>query len=39
MSTVRRVLVEGPYIVVVLKTGKIERIAMADVARVTIEPQ
>ena len=37
MSTVRRVLVEGPTIVVVLKTGKIERFAMSDVARVAIE--
>jgi hypothetical protein len=39
MSTVRRVIVEGPTIVIVLKTGKIERIAMSDVSRVAIEPQ
>jgi hypothetical protein len=39
MSTVRRVIVEGPTIVIVLKTGKIERIPMADVARMAIEPQ
>jgi len=39
MSTVRRVIVEGPTIVIVLKTGKIERIAMSDVARMAIEPQ
>jgi len=39
MSTVRRVLVEGPTIVVVLKTGRIERFAMSDVARMAIEPQ
>jgi hypothetical protein len=39
MSTVRRVIVEGPTIVIVLKTGKIERILMADVARMSIEPQ
>ena len=39
MSTVRRVVIEGPTIVVILKTGKIERVAMADVARMAIEPQ
>jgi len=39
MSTVRRVLVEGPTIVVVLKTGRIDRFAMRDVVRVAIEPQ
>ena len=39
MSTVRRVTIEGNVIVIILKTGKIERIAMADVARMTIEPQ
>ena len=39
MSTVRRVIIEGPTIVVILKTGKIERIAMADVAKMSIEPQ
>ena len=39
MSTVRRVVIEGPTIVIVLKTGKIERIAMANVARMSIEPE
>jgi hypothetical protein len=39
MSTVRRVTIEGNAIVVILKTGKIERIAMSDVARMSIEPQ
>lgn len=38
MSTVRRVVVEGGVIVVVLKTGKIERIPMAAVTRMAIEP-
>ena len=38
MSTVRRVVVEGGIIVVVLKTGKIERIPMSAVARMAIEP-
>ena len=39
MSTVRRVVVEGATIVIVLKTGKIERINMSDVSRMAIEPQ
>jgi pyruvate/2-oxoglutarate dehydrogenase complex dihydrolipoamide acyltransferase (E2) component len=39
MSTVRRVVVEGPTIVIVLKTGKIERINMSAVSRMAIEPQ
>jgi hypothetical protein len=39
MSTVRRVIVEGGTIVIVLKSGKIERIQMADVAKFAIEPQ
>lgn len=38
MSTVRRVVVEGGMIIVVLKTGKIERIAMSNVTRMAIEP-
>jgi hypothetical protein len=38
MSTVRRVVVEGGTIVIVLKTGKIERIPMSAVARMAIEP-
>jgi hypothetical protein len=38
MSTVRRVIVEGGTIVVVLKTGKIERVPMSAVARMSIEP-
>ena len=38
MSTVRRVVVEGGMIVVVLKTGRIERIPLSAVARMAIEP-
>ena len=38
MSTVRRVIVEGGMIVIVLKAGKIERIPMSTVARMAIEP-
>jgi hypothetical protein len=38
MSTVRRVVVEGGTIIIVLKTGKIERIPMSGVARMAIEP-
>jgi len=38
MSSVRRVIVEGGTIVVVLKTGKIERVPMSVVARMSIEP-
>jgi len=38
MSTVRRVVVEGGVIVIVLKTGHIERIPMSSVARMAIEP-
>ena len=37
MSTVRRVVVEGGVIVIVLKTGRIERIPMSNVARMAIE--
>ena len=39
MSTVRRVVIEGASIVILLKNGRTERIAMADVARMAIEPQ
>jgi hypothetical protein len=39
MSTVRRVVIEGPTIVILLKNGKTERIAMVGVARMAIEPQ
>jgi hypothetical protein len=39
MSTVRRVVIEGATIVILLKNGKTERIAMAEVARMAIEPQ
>jgi hypothetical protein len=39
MSTVRRIVIEGSTIVILLKNGKTERIAMADVARMAIEPQ
>ena len=38
MSAVRRVVIEGGTIVIVLKSGKIERIQMANVARFAIEP-
>jgi hypothetical protein len=38
MSTVRRVIVESGVIVIVLKTGRIERILMSNVARMAIEP-
>ena len=38
MSTVRRVVVEGGTIVIVLKTGRIERVPMAVVAKMSIEP-
>lgn len=38
MSSVRRVIVESGVIVIVLKTGRIERIRMADVVRMAIEP-
>jgi len=38
MSTVRRVVIEGGTIVVVLKTGRIERVPMSLVARMSIEP-
>jgi len=39
MATVRRVVVEGTAIVIFLKSGRIERIPMANVTRMTIEPQ
>jgi hypothetical protein len=38
MSTVRRIVIEGGTIVIVLKTGRIERIPMSLVARMSIEP-
>ena len=38
MSTVRRVVIEAGTIVVVLKTGRIERIPMSAVVRMAIEP-
>ncbi len=38
MSTIRRVVVEGGTIVIVLKTGRIERVPMTLVARMSIEP-
>ena len=38
MSTVRRVVVEGNVIVIVLKTGRIERVPMSVVTRMAIEP-
>ena len=39
MSTVRRIIVETNVIVIILKTGRTERIPMASVARMAIEPQ
>ena len=39
MSTVRRIIVDANVIVIVLKTGRMERIPMASVARMAIEPQ
>lgn len=39
MSTVRRVVIEGNMIVIVLKTGRTERIPMSDVSKMSIEPQ
>ena len=38
MSTVRRVVVDNGQIIVILKTGKIERVPMTNVARMSIEP-
>jgi len=38
MSSVRRVVVEAGTIVIVLKTGRIERIPMSVVAKMSIEP-
>jgi len=38
MSTVRRVVFEGGTIVIVLRTGRIERVPMAVVAKMSIEP-
>jgi hypothetical protein len=39
MATVRRVIIEGPTIVITLKNGRTERVSMANVARMAIEPQ
>ncbi|HEX6190219.1 MAG TPA: hypothetical protein VFZ40_19350, partial [Pyrinomonadaceae bacterium] len=38
MSTVRRIIVDTNVIVIILKTGRTERIPMASVARMAIEP-
>jgi hypothetical protein len=38
MSTVRRIVVEGNVIVIVMKTGRIERVPMSVVTRMAIEP-
>lgn len=38
MSTVRRVVVEGGTIVVLLRTGRTERIPMTSVSKMSIEP-
>jgi hypothetical protein len=39
MSTIRRVIVEGNQIVIVLKSGRTERIPLSNVTRMAIEPQ
>ena len=39
MSTVRRIIVETNVIVIILKTGRTERVPMSSVARMAIEPQ
>ena len=38
MSTVRRVVVDNGQIIVILKTGKIERVPMTNVVKMSIEP-
>jgi hypothetical protein len=38
MSTVRRIVIEGGVIVIVLRTGRVERVPMSVVARMAIEP-
>jgi hypothetical protein len=38
MGTIRRVIIDNGLIVVYLKNGRIERFAMSNVARMTIEP-
>lgn len=38
MTTVRRVVIEGGVIVVVLRSGRIERVPMSAVTRMSIEP-
>ena len=38
MSTVRRVVIDNGQIIVILKTGKIERVPMLSVTRMSIEP-
>lgn len=38
MATVRRLIVEGNVIVIILKTGRTQRIPMSSVARMAIEP-
>ncbi len=38
MSTVRRVVIDNGQIIVIMKTGKIERVPMMNVARMSIEP-
>jgi hypothetical protein len=39
MATVRRVIIEGPTIVITLKNGRTRTVSMANVARMAIEPQ
>lgn len=38
MSTVRRVVVDNGQIIVIMKTGKIERVPMTNVTKMSIEP-
>jgi hypothetical protein len=38
MSEVRRVAIEGRLVVVVLKSGRIERQPLSNIQRMTIEP-
>lgn len=39
MSTVRRLLIDNGVITIFLKNGRIDKINLADIARMTIEPQ
>ena len=39
MSTVRRVIVDSGFILIILKSGRTERVPMSNVTRMAIEPQ